>query len=219
MRFRTGWKRGAVLLLGLSLTGLGCLAGEGETDPLLGGQEQGICPPADTSVFASEQDMFPSEQDSALPEKCLETPTSVGVDNGMFLDVTKTFRTCDGQTVSIEELTCGADAILVDIGAGWCDPCKEEAEHLEEEIVNHFAGRNVAVISIITEDANGQPATDGVCQDWATTYGITAPVLTDPGSNSNAWVSGDVQTSLPINIVMDGNFQIRSYLVGGQSSS
>ena len=104
----------------------------------------------------------------------------------------------------------------MDIGAGGAIHARE-AEHLEEEIGTF--GSNVAVISIITEDANGQPATDGVCQDWATTYGITAPVLTDPGSNSNAWVSGDVQTSLPINIVMDGNFQIRSYLVGGQSSS
>ena len=69
-------------------------------------------------------------------------------------------------------------------------------------------------MGIITEDVNGQPATDGVCQDWATTYGITAPVLTDPGSNSNAWVSGDVQTSLPINIY-DEIFKF-GYLVGGR---
>ena len=76
MRFRTGWKRGAVLLLGLSLTGLGCRQG-GRNGPLLGDRSR-ITPATDTSVFASEQDtVSASEQDSDLPEeKQCETPTS-----------------------------------------------------------------------------------------------------------------------------------------------
>ena len=220
MRLRTGLSSRAALALGVSLLAVGCLAGEGDTDPLLGAPEQSpSSPTTDVSVVEDEDDSVTDAEPDTEEAACPDLAENLGSDIGNVLDVTKTFRTCSGETVSIKDLTCGADVILVDIGAGWCEPCKEEAEHLEKELVQHFADRNVRIISILTEDASGQLATDAVCQQWASTYGITAPVLTDPSGSSKAWVSGDPQTSLPINIIMDGSFVIQNYLVGGQSAS
>ena len=196
----------------------GCLAGEGSDDPLLGlssGTET-----AETERTEQRREVE-TDKDAALglddgsaggTEKICEVPQEgLGVSQGSFLDVSKKGRNCNGEMVPLVDLVCGAEAILVDIGAQWCDPCKEEASHLEKEINSYF-GDDVVVVSIVTEDNAGAPATDFTCQWWAEEFGLTSPVATDPLSTTVSFTQGGA--NLPINIILDSEFRILSVLTG-----
>ena len=194
---------------GAIVLGAGCLAGEGSDDPLLGLET----PESDVESVVPE-DVATATED--VESTSCEAPTeNLGVEPGNVLDLSTKFTNCDGKEVALMDLVCDANAVLIDIGAGWCDPCKEEAKHLEEEIVQVFQDQGVVVISLLTEDANGQPANPGTCKQWAAEYGLTSPVLTDPKKNSKTWIKGDPTTSLPINIILNKDFVIQNYLVGG----
>ena len=206
-----------VCVVGISfLFVVGCLAGEGSNDPLLGSTEVA----EDAAPVQEDAETAATDGAEEAETNTCELPVdNLGVDPGNVLDLSATFKNCDGEDVTLLDLVCGAEAVLIDIGAGWCEPCKEEAEHLEEDIVQVFKDQGVVVISILTEDANSQPATQAFCQGWTEEYGLTSPVITDPKNSAKTWIKGDPTTSLPINIILNRDFVIENYLVGGQSSA
>jgi len=205
----------AVVVSGIlfTLAQIGCLAGEGSDDPLLGGGTEAT---EEEDVAAAEEDGESTEDAESGP--ACEAPTSdLGVNPGQILDLSTELKDCEGNLVSLVDLACGANAILIDIGAQWCEPCKDEASHLEADIVQHFKDQGVVVISVITQDKDGNPATNDTCDWWVNEFGLTSPVVTDPTGQTNKWVLGDASQTMPVNIILDADFRIVSYLTGGLS--
>lgn len=208
-----------VSLLGMVCV-MGCLAGEGSSDPLLG---EGTGSAADESTSSDAVESLGSsvadgiEGDEAGGPTCVAPTEGLGSEPGKYLDMSLAMKDCAGNSVSLLDVACGAKAVLVDIGAQWCDPCKKEAEHLEEDAVQKYKDDGLVVISVITQDSDGNPATATTCEWWKNEFGLTSPVVTDPLGNTNFLVGGDASSSMPVNILLDKDFKIVSFTTGGLS--
>lgn len=85
-------------------------------------------------------------------------------------------RDCTGTQRSFAELT-GPRGLLVAIGAGWCDPCKEDAPLLQAFSEAHA---DITVVQVLVQGPGGAPATSADCSEWTGSFGLTHPVLIDP---------------------------------------
>lgn len=85
-------------------------------------------------------------------------------------------RDCTGTQLSFAELT-GPRGLLVAIGAGWCDPCKEDAPLLQAFSEAHA---DIGVVQVLVQGPGGAPATSADCADWTEAFALTHPVLIDP---------------------------------------
>lgn len=100
--------------------------------------------------------------------------------------------------------------ILLDFSAGWCGPCKTEAGHLEA-LYQEFKNKGFIVITVLIQGAGGAPATQADLLAWKNTYGLTIPVIMDPGYvATNAY---QVEY-IPHNVIIDKDFVINSIVVG-----
>ena len=100
---------------------------------------------------------------------------------------------------------------VVNFWASWCDPCREEAAHLQ-----HYSERNADRAPVV-----GVNWTDGLkgAKDFIREYGWTFSNLRDAeGEVGNEWfqASGSV-TGLPVTYVLDGEGRISSVLRGPQT--
>ncbi len=71
------------------------------------------------------------------------------------------------------------DVVLVDISAGWCGTCQSRASQLET-LYNDYSSSGLSVLTVLYEDASYQPADVSFAATWASTFGLTHPVLADP---------------------------------------
>lgn len=79
----------------------------------------------------------------------------------------------DGDSVSLAGLR--GQAVLLNIWATWCHPCRTEIPELERLYQEHRArGLTIVGVSI---DAGGE---DGAVRDFAREYGMTFPIWRDP---------------------------------------
>lgn len=100
---------------------------------------------------------------------------------------------------------------VVNFWASWCDPCREEAEHLQR-----YSERNRDRARVV-----GVNWTDGLkgARSFIREYRWTFPNLRDAeGDIGNEWfqASGSV-TGLPVTYVLDGEGRISSVLRGPQT--
>jgi peroxiredoxin len=52
----------------------------------------------------------------------------------------------DGSKVKLSSLR--GKVVLINFWATWCPPCRQEMAHLQEGVIDHFAGREVVVLPI-----------------------------------------------------------------------
>ena len=97
--------------------------------------------------------------------------------------------------------------ILLDSSAMWCPGCKAETPDLETEFYTPYqdTGPGLMVLQLLGQDVSGNTPTVAEMQSWATTYGLTFPVLADAD-----WkVGGPIGDNLiPFYWVLDSNLKI-----------
>jgi peroxiredoxin len=95
-----------------------------------------------------------------------------------------------------------ANVILLDISATWCPPCQSEAS-VAESLYQEYKDAGFTIITVLQD--SDIAVSD--CATWATTYGLTFPVLAD--INQEVWNSYNEDNYIPLNIVIDKDFVIR----------
>lgn len=73
--------------------------------------------------------------------------------------------------------------VVVDISTVWCRPCQvlaEDTEHTWQE----YRDEGVVYVTVLAENIDGDDPTVDDLAAWADAFGITAPVVADPG---RAW--------------------------------
>lgn len=176
----------AVALAMLLVSAAGC-DGEEEARPLPGGSAPGggVLPcTAWEGPFGSEvDDTFDplTRWDGFLPE--VIEPTQVRV---------ASLATCGGN----DEVT----AIVVHIDAVWCDVCRSVAGDLADVYETSWRERGVAVVSLVVEDADGNPADLEAAWQWRAAHGLEAmPVAIDPAYD----LANDLPDTLPQALIID----------------
>ncbi len=139
-----------------------------------------------------------------------EPPTEgLGTAIGSTFDGNITLKDCGRNPVRLADLMCGHPLTLIEIGAGWCQPCIEQASTLEDRIVSAFGPEGLQVISVVFQDEQGNPATSEFCREWRQGFDLSTPVLYDPDLLSDlSLFFTDVQASTPVNLLVDANFRI-----------
>jgi hypothetical protein len=88
--------------------------------------------------------------------------------------------------VALEDVAaCGGEdeirAIVIYIDALWCAVCRDVAGDLAERYDSEWKGRGVAVISLVVEDQDANPATLESAWQWRDTFDLhDMPVAADP---------------------------------------
>jgi len=108
-----------------------------------------------------------------------------GTDPGdSFADVELT--ACDGSKQSLQTLRCDNQITFIAVGASWCEPCKQEAPHLQDAFES-FAAQDldIGITQVLVQGSSpslGATTTD--CQAWTETFTLSFPVFVDPIGNT-----------------------------------
>ena len=66
--------------------------------------------------------------------------------------------------------------VVLDFSAMWCGICNKIAQK-GEEFINDYGADNVVWVTILIDDAQGNPIDQEDLQHWASTYNLSTPVL------------------------------------------
>ena len=97
-----------------------------------------------------------------------------------------------GETVSLEDFR--GQPVIINFWATWCPPCRAEIPHFQDASVK-YEGR----LTILGID-QGEP--QAVVSDFASTFGMTYPILLDSNSDVNRSYS---VSALPTTVFVDSN--------------
>ncbi len=114
-----------------------------------------------------------------------------------------TLNDCEGNPFSFYGETegyCESSFTVVTMAAGWCGPCRVEAELLQEQIVEAYAAQGVRVIVAVIQDNNYNAPDASFCSGWKTQYGLTNPVLLDPVQETQIYFP---RGALPASLIVD----------------
>ena len=121
------------------------------------------------------------------------------------------FRLKDQNGNHVELYDFQGDVILLDFSTVWCTVCKTVASHAQEL---HDRYDPFSLITILTEDNNGDVPDVSVLKDWADSFGITtSPVLSGEGVVGEDSTKWDVN-GMPCFFVIDKNFYLRKIQPG-----
>ena len=112
-------------------------------------------------------------------------------------------KTPTGESVKLSDLR--GQAVLVNLWATWCPPCREEMPTLESFYRDH-RDRGFVIIGV----NDGDLAID--VRDFVNAYGLTFPVWLDPSYLSESAFN---TMNLPSSFVIDRQGQVRLQWVGG----
>ncbi|MFO7567002.1 MAG: TlpA disulfide reductase family protein [Enhygromyxa sp.] len=134
---------------------------------------------------------------------------------------------CELQAVEFADLFCKREdeygdynkAILLSIGAGWCEPCKAETAELTPEVLEPLHDQGLEIVQVLFEDDQAMPPTSSFCRVWRDElFGepLGFPVWLD---QSFSWADAfllDPQSATPVSMLIDANGNIR-WKVEGQN--
>ncbi len=120
---------------------------------------------------------------------------------------------CDGNPWKMSDAVRSAELTLINVGAGWCRPCREETEVLEEQVHAHFCGRGLRVVQVLYQDNNVTPATPTFCRGWREEFELEFPVLIDPAFTRSRWFEDELAQT-PLNLLVDAEGRVLERFVG-----
>lgn len=118
---------------------------------------------------------------------------------------------CEANDVAFADILATSKATLFNVGAGWCQPCREETMELEDHVFRAHCTEGLAVVQVLFQDNNANPATRFFCSQWKEEFGLTFPVLVDPLFETNRYFDAALT---PMNILVDRDGVIRFKEVG-----
>jgi hypothetical protein len=195
----------------------------GDGKPLLegytgGGADTGTSDTSGSTGLDAPGDSSEGDTEDGGGAECTWPETGTGFSVGDVFSPTISLRDCDGSERILGELMCGHKLTLIDLSAGWCEPCKEQAEDIDEEIYEPYKDQGLQVVSIIFQSEDSGIATSQTCAEWRDAFELTSPVLTDPFFNLNGGVKAMFDAAggaAPVNMLVDESFQIR-YVHSGE---
>ncbi len=109
--------------------------------------------------------------------------------------------------------------IVIDLSTMWCGVCHNIAQE-GDEWVNDYGADNFIWLTILVDNATGDPPTLADIQQWASQYNITIPVLVGDRSlvDLNA-ETGYPCSGWPTLVVIDQNMVLRYGLNGWNEST
>lgn len=105
-----------------------------------------------------------------------------------------TFKDQNGHDVQLYQFY--GQVVQIVLMAQWCPPCQDEAPALEAASVD-LAESGVQIIELMLENTEGDYPTDADCNEWATEYGATHPIVADPADTYVDMLNGGYPT-LPV---------------------
>ncbi len=101
--------------------------------------------------------------------------------------------------------------VVLELSAGWCNPCRAVAEEAEE-FFQEFKDRGFVLIHILMNgNVDGEPSDKAFLEEWAGDYGLTFPVtrLDDPPTYTDPLrTAGTMSGGIPNFIVLDRDLRI-----------
>ena len=103
-----------------------------------------------------------------------------------------------GETVELYDFM--GSVVMLNAGAGWCVPCREEAPLLESDLYQEYRDEGFEIIELLVEDNQNNPPSQEFLQGWRSEYGLTYTICADP-----AWTLMPYFTegSLPFTLFLD----------------
>ncbi len=142
-----------------------------------------------------------SQQDDAGPT-CGDPGTGYGTSVGRnFFPFT--LPRCDDTPFEFygeEEGFCDSTFTVVTMAAGWCQPCRLEAQQTQAQLVEAYADQGVRVVVAVIQDNNYAAPDADFCQSWVDQYGLTNPVVYDVTQETGIYFPAG---SLPANLIVD----------------
>lgn len=100
-----------------------------------------------------------------------------------------------GEEVTLSEFE--GSVVVLDVSTMWCVPCQKLSAHTEalyQERIND----DFMYLTLLQEDVNTAPPTIENLNQWADSFGITAPVLADGDKSVAAVIDGTYPAVLVI---------------------
>lgn len=122
-----------------------------------------------------------------------------------------TLERCDGTPFEFygeAEGFCDARLTVVAIAAGWCGPCRIEAQQMQERLVEAYEPQGVRIIVAIIQDNDYREADADFCQGWVDQYGLTNPVVIDPAQETRIYFPTN-DMALPAAVIVDSEGVLR----------
>lgn len=170
--------------------------------PPSAGDSQGAAPVTPPGPGASTNDTPDAGSTPGLPaewgaDKCPALPSgaTAGLVTGNQLGKL-VVKDCDGNDVSLDQF-CGASALWIFAAHGWCPHCQLVSKNAEA-IHASFAGRNLASVNILVENASYETPTAQDCKAWKTANKLQNVVaLYDPkGATRGLWDNNTTSLSV-----------------------
>lgn len=120
-----------------------------------------------------------------------------------------TLERCDGTPFAFygeAEGFCDARFTVVAMAAGWCGPCRVEAQQMQALLVEAYEPEGVRVIVAITQDNDYRAPDADFCDGWVDQYGLTNPVVLDPAQETQIYFPAG---ALPAAVIVDSEGVIR----------
>jgi len=152
----------------------------------------------------SDADPNLTPSDWSAPENTwsvAEVPASLDGEGCKRGDVLPEFRGIDQFGDEVSSWQFYGQCMLVDVGAGWCDPCQELASH-----TSHMSELypEVVVLGVLIEDWEFEPAEPDDITEWVNYFDVDQPVVTDP----EGWTSCLDTSLLPVPMVIGPDMRV-----------
>jgi len=122
------------------------------------------------------------------------------------------FPDCAGEEQALYGLAhCTASVTVVNVAAGWCEPCFQETEELQAEIVERYGGA-VRVVQLLFQDASYGDVDGAECNAWVERFGtVGVETLVATIAEVGPYLVDD---SVPSTLVLDRDGRVRLTLDG-----